>query len=148
MIWVSLDMKVTIQVIQSSMKCMWFSKPSPGLGRLRVVGLASHHCWRLGCNLGAGRMASHYDTRRSTWSRRGTTKMPCNRRSQPIGIHHICCTAKKLSLSNESCHFGVHRFTKLQRHFLSFGLFFFFSSLFVPHQLLEPVPYVYSLSFL
>ena len=40
--WESLDMKVTFQAIPSSMECMWFSKPPPGLGRLRVVGLASH----------------------------------------------------------------------------------------------------------
>ena len=43
MMWVFLNMKVICQASPSSMEYMWFSKPSPGLGRLRVVGLASHH---------------------------------------------------------------------------------------------------------
>lgn len=87
------------------------------------------HYWRLGCSFGTGRRVSHSDTKMSTLSRKGTTKMPCNRQSQPIEIHHICCTAKELSFSNESFHFNVYTFTKLQRHFLRFGHFFFSSLL-------------------
>ena len=33
--------KLHFTLPQVSMECIWFSKPSPGLGRLRVVGLAS-----------------------------------------------------------------------------------------------------------
>ena len=41
MAWLFLDMKSTTQVIHSFMKYMSSSKPSPEVGRLRVVGLAS-----------------------------------------------------------------------------------------------------------
>ena len=47
MMWVAPDMEVTFHATmpQVSMECMRFSKPSPGLGCLRVMGLAS----QVGC---------------------------------------------------------------------------------------------------
>ena len=40
-ICILLKMKVTLHVVQGSRRYMWSPKPSPGLGCLRVVGLAS-----------------------------------------------------------------------------------------------------------
>ena len=41
MMWVSWTWELHFDLFQGSMKYVRFSKPPPGLGRLRVVGLAS-----------------------------------------------------------------------------------------------------------
>ena len=48
-ICVVLNMRVTSRLFQGSRQYMWFSKPSPGLGRLRVVGLASQPTRKKSC---------------------------------------------------------------------------------------------------
>ena len=89
----------------------------------RVVSKRFHH-WRFRCGHGVSRKVSHSNTR-NTQSRRGATKMPCSRRNQPIGVHHIYCIAKILFFPNESFYFDVHRFTKFQQHSPIFRQFCF-----------------------